>query len=236
MTAIWAQNLLKLQELDLEIRNLKLRLNMIPKESAAVQAKITAIENAVKLARDAKTAHERELKQNEADTKGLNDKIDKLQTQSTLVKKNTEYQAMLGSIDMLKNAISEQETRALELMDAIDADAGQIRAAETKVKQETAGLRDEITEINELTAEIKKRIAELEQQRPELYSMVDSEVLGRYELILKKNAGIPLVRTDADKCGHCHLRLTPQTLNHARAGAIAYCDNCMHIIYCDDGK
>ena len=32
MTAVWAKNLLNLQELDLEVRNLKLRLNIIPKE------------------------------------------------------------------------------------------------------------------------------------------------------------------------------------------------------------
>ena len=47
MTAIWAQNLLKLQELDLEIRNLKLRLTMIPKEIEKLQKEIAVIEGKV---------------------------------------------------------------------------------------------------------------------------------------------------------------------------------------------
>ena len=37
MTAIWAENLLNLQKLDLEIRNLKLRLTILPKEAEELQ-------------------------------------------------------------------------------------------------------------------------------------------------------------------------------------------------------
>ncbi len=233
MTAIWAENLLKLQELDLEIRNLKLRLIMIPKETVAVKDRIAAIEAEVKNARDARQTHERELKQNEAEAQGLADKITKLEQQSALVKKNSEYQAMLASIAMLKDSISTLETRALELMDMIDADGAAIREAEQSAKTVSAGLRDELEELQFLSADVQKRISELDSGRGGLRNMVDSELLSRYEMILKKNAGIPLVRVEADKCGHCHLRLTPQTLNYARSGAISYCDNCMHIIYCD---
>ena len=234
MKAPWVVNLLKLQDLDLEIRNLKLRLTMIPKEAAALQQKIAAAESSVKTAREKKAAHELESKQNEAQISELNSKIDKLQEQSTLVKKNTEYQAMLGSIAMLKKSISDLESRQLELMDIIEKDNAVFRDALQKVKPETAGFREELAELAELAGDIKKRGRELVAKRPELRSMVDSEVLMRYEQILQKNAGIPLVCVEADKCGNCHLRLTPQTLNSARAGAITYCDNCMHIIYINE--
>lgn len=233
MTAIWAENLLKLQALDLEIRNLKLRLTMIPKEAENLQMQIAKIEGKVKIAKEAKAAHERELKQTEAEIADLNDKIGKLQTQSALVKKNTEYQAMLGSIAMLKKSISDLESKQLELMDKLSADDRAIRKAITDVKPETAGLREELKELSELFKDVKKRGRELLAKRPELRSMVDSEVLGRYEQILQKNNSIPLTAIETDKCGNCHLRLTPQTLNQARAGAITYCDNCMHIIYMD---
>ena len=233
MTAIWAENLLKLQSLDLEIRNLKLRLTMIPKEAENLQMQIAKIEGKVKIAKETKAAHERELKQTESEIADLNDKIGKLQTQSALVKKNTEYQAMLGSIAMLKKSISDLESKQLELMDKLSADDQAIRKAIADVKPETAGFRDELKELSELFSDVKKRGRELLAKRPELRSMVDSEVLSRYEQILQKNNSIPLTAIEADKCGNCHLRLTPQTLNQARAGAITYCDNCMHIIYMD---
>ena len=233
MTAIWAENLLKLQALDLEIRNLKLRLTMIPKEAENLQMQIAKIEGKVKIAKEAKAAHEREIKQTEAEIADLNDKIGKLQTQSALVKKNTEYQAMLGSIAMLKKSISDLESKQLELMDKLSADDRAIRKAITDVKPDTAGLREELKELSELFSDVKKRGRELLAKRPELRSMVDAELLSRYEQILQKNNSIPLTAIETDKCGNCHLRLTPQTLNQARAGAITYCDNCMHIIYMD---
>ena len=234
MAAIWAENLLNLQKLDLEIRNLKLRLTILPKEAEELQKKIAAVESKARKAKETKTAHELELKKTEAEIAELNDKIEKLQTQSDLIKKNSEYQAMLGSIAMLKKSISDLESRQLELMDIIEKDNAVFRDALQKVKPETAGFREELAELAELAGYIKKRGRELVAKRPELRSMVDSEVLMRYEQILQKNAGIPLVCVEADKCGNCHLRLTPQTLNSARAGAITYCDNCMHIIYINE--
>jgi len=231
MTAIWARNLLLLQELDMEIRNLKLRLAMIPKEAEKLQKQIAAVEHKVKAAREMKAAHERELKQTESQIADLNDKIEKLQAQSNLVKKNSEYQAMLGSIAMLKKSISELETRQLELMDELETDNSNIRKAEAAAAPETAGFREELSELAELTRDVKRRGRELLAKRPELRNGVDSEVLPRYEQILQKNSGQPLSAIEADKCSNCHLRLTPQTLNLARSGAIAYCDNCMHIIY-----
>ena len=234
MSAYWVQNLLKLQDLDMEIRNLKLRLTMIPKEAEKLQQEIAKIEGKVKIAKEKKAAHDRELKQTEAEIAELNDKIGKLQTQSALVKKNTEYQAMLGSIAMLKNSISDLESKQLELMDTLAADDQAIRQAISDVKPETAGLRDELKELAELFSDVKKRGRELLTQRPDLRSMVDSEILPRYEQILQKNTTTPLVPVEIDKCGNCHLRLTPQTLNSARAGAITFCDNCMHIIYMPD--
>ena len=234
MTAIWARNLLQLQDVDMEIRNLKLRLTMIPQEAEKLQKKIAVIEHKVKLAREKKAAHERELAQTEDQIADLNSKVGKLQEQSSLVKKNTEYQAMLGSIAMLKKSISELETRQLELMDILEKDSSDIRNAEAAVAPETAGFREELSELAELTRDVKRRGRELLAKRPELRNGVDSEVLPRYEQILQKNAGVPLVAVEADKCGNCHLRLTPQTLNQARSGAITYCDNCMHIIYMPD--
>ena len=119
-------------------------------------------------------------------------------------------------------------------MDTLAADDQAIRQAISDVKPETAGLREELKELAELFSDVKKRGRELLNQRPDLRSMVDSEILPRYEQILQKNTTTPLVPVEIDKCGNCHLRLTPQTLNSARAGAITFCDNCMHIIYMPD--
>lgn len=233
MTAIWAQNLLKLQELDLEIRNLKLRLTMIPKEIEKLQKEIAVIEGKVIAAKKLKAAHEQALQTCESTIAELQDKIAKLDAQSNLVKKNSEYQSMLGTIAMHKKAISDEETRQLELMEQLEADSAAIKKAMAAVAPETAGFRAEIVELNELTRDVKRRGRELLAQRPELRDAVDPSILPRYEQILQKGDGVPLAFVNQDKCSNCHLRLTPQTMNSLRAGAITFCDNCMHLIYLD---
>ena len=193
MAAVWVKNLLNLQALDLEIRNLKLRLTMIPKEAENLQQEIAKIESKVKVAKEKKANHELKLKQTESEIAELNDKAGKLQTQSALVKKNTEYQAMLGSIAMLKKSISDLESKQLELMDTLADDDKAIRSALAAVKPETAPLREELKELAELVNDVKARGRELLAKRPELRSMVDAEILPRYEQILKKNTTTPLV-------------------------------------------
>ncbi len=233
MIALWAQHLLKLQELDLEIRNLKLRLTMIPKEIEKLQKQIAVIEGKVTAAKKLKAVHEQALQSCESTIADLQDKIAKLDAQSNLVKKNSEYQSMLGTIAMHKKAISDEETRQLELMEQLENDSAAIRKAMAAVAPETAGFRAEIVELNELTRDVKRRGRELLAKRPELRDAVDPSILPRYEQILQKGDGVPLAYAEQDKCSNCHLRLTPQTLNSLRAGAITYCDNCMHLIYQD---
>ena len=35
-------------------------------------------------------------------------------------------------------------------------------------------------------------------------------------------------------CGNCFLKLTPQTMTHARRGAVTECDHCRHLVYLED--
>ena len=173
MAVSWVEKLLALQDLDMEIRKLKLRLTMIPKEAEKLQQQIAVIENKVKLARGVKAEHELQIKKNENEIAELNGKIEKLQAQSELVKKNTEYQAMLGSIAMLKKSIGDLETSQLELMETIEQDNEAIRKALAAVKPESAPLREELSELAELVNDVKRRGRELLAKRPELRSMVD---------------------------------------------------------------
>ena len=233
MTAPWAVNLKKLQDKDLRIRVLTGKLAMIPKEQ--INLKNQAAANRTKVEKAKNDVLELELQQKKAESRinAHKETIHKLETQSNMVKKNTEYQTMMDTIAMLKKAIGDHETRSLELMDLIEEDAGKIRAAEASAKLESAGLREEYEELRSLYRDVQLRIRELEKERPALRECIDSEVLPRYEMILSKNSGVPLVAVKAGKCGHCHLSITPQTLNNARGGAVASCDHCMYLIYMD---
>jgi hypothetical protein len=227
----WIENLLALQKVDMRIINLNLRLKMIPVEINKLKEKQQEVEN--RLA-DAKTAARKtglELKQTESAIAEINKKVEQLQQQSSLVKKNTEYQAMLTQIEGCKEKISEHETQMLLLYDQDEENKEKFKEIEKEFNAEKSGISDDIAELKELAGEIQTEIKELLASRPPLESKVDTSVLTQYKRLLKsKKAPLAKVNT-AGICGNCHLKITPQTMTETKKGTVVYCDNCSCLLY-----
>ncbi len=234
MAAAWIINLKNLQEKDLRIRTLDLKLNMIPKEKLELKNQANANRAKVENAKNNVLNLELQLKKSESRIAAHKETIQKLETQSNMVKKNTEYQAMLQQIADYKNKISDEEGLGIELLDKIDDAKKSYREIAENVKFENAALKSEFLDLETLAADIKAELAELQSQRAAFAAPVDADILKRYESLLKRGDGKPLVCVREGICDHCHLRITPQTLNTAAKGAVAFCDNCQHFIYTED--
>ena len=234
MAANWVIALKKLQDKDLRIRTLRSKLEMIPKEKLSLKeqanknlAKVEKIKNDV-------LALELQLKQSESRIAEYKETIHKLETQSNMVKKNTEYQAMLLSIADYKKKISDEESSGIDLLDRIDSGKKTYREAASNVKLENAVLKAEFMDLDSLANDLKKELAELHSERTAFAANVEDDILKRYESLLKKGIGSPLAAVKSGICENCHLKVTPQTLNSAAKGLVAYCDNCQHFIYTED--
>ena len=227
----WIESLLALQKVDMRIINLNLRLKMIPVEVNKLKEKQQEVEN--RLA-DAKTASQKtslELKQTESAIAEINKKIEQLQQQSSLVKKNTEYQAMLAQIEGYKGKISEHETQMLLLYDQDAENKEKFKETEKEFNAEKSGISDDIAELKELAGEVQVEIKKLLASRPPLEKKVDTNVLTQYKRLLKSKKA-PLAKvTPAGICSNCHLKITPQTMTETKKGAVVYCDNCSCLLY-----
>lgn len=235
MAARWAKSLLELQTVDLRIRELEARLALLPKEMGGLKDKRDAAITAVNAAATAAKKIEQERKSLESEIQALNDENKRLQQQSAMVKKNNEYQAMLGTIALNQKKIGDLESRVLERMDAFEAAKKNYR--EIKQENETAinALRTEFEELVSFAADLKKEVASLKANRTEDIRGVDRDTLSRYRQLLGGKDGIaPLVRAENEICGGCHLRLTRQTLTNLQKGAVISCENCMHLLYLDE--
>lgn len=236
MAARWAKSLLELQTVDLRIRELEARLALLPKEMGELKDKRDAAVAAVAAAATAAKKIEQERKSLESEIEALNDENKRLQQQSAMVKKNNEYQAMLGTIALNQKKVGDLESRVLERMDAFEAAKKTYR--EIKQENETAvnALRTEFEELVSFAADLKKEVAELKAGRSEENIRgVDRDTLSRYRQLLGGKDGIaPLVRVENEICGSCHLRLTRQTLTNLQKGAVTSCENCMHLLYLDE--
>ena len=235
MAARWAEALLKLQRVDLKIRELEARLTLLPKEMTELKNKRDAAVAEVNAAASAAKKIELERKGVESEIEKLNAENKRLQQQSAMVKKNTEYQAMLGTIALNEKKVGDLESRELELMDRFE----EARKAYRKIRQDNEAavnaIRAEFDELVAFAGDLKKEIAQLKEERPADIRGVDGETLARYNRLLAGKDGIaPLVRVENEICGSCHLRVTRQALTNMQKGAVTSCENCMHFIYLED--
>lgn len=236
MAARWAEALLNLQRIDLKIRELEARLALLPKEMAELKNKRDAAVAEVNSAANEAKKIDLERKKAESEIEKLNAENKRLQQQSAMVKKNAEYQAMLGTIALNEKKIGDIENRVLELMDRYE----EARRAYRKIRQENEAvvnaIRAEFEEFVTFADDLKKEIAQLKAERPTDVRGVDRETLARYNRLLAGRDGIaPLVPVENEICGSCHLRVTRQALTNMQKGAVTSCENCMHFIYLEDG-
>lgn len=235
MAARWAEALLKLQRVDLKIRELEARLALLPKEMTELKNKRDAAVAEVNAAASAAKKIELERKGVESEIEKLNVENKRLQQQSAMVKKNTEYQAMLGTIALNEKKVGDLESRELELMDRFEEARKAYRTIRQDNEAAVNAIRAEFDELVAFAGDLKKEIAQLKEERPADIRGVDGETLARYNRLLAGKDGIaPLVRVENEICGSCHLRVTRQALTNMQKGAVTSCENCMHFIYLED--
>ena len=227
--------LLKLQTLDMRMRDLKLRQVSIPKELDKIIARRDALNADTNAAAEKVKKMELSIKSKEGEIQTLSAENTKLQQQSALVKKNNEYQAMLSGIARNKEKIGAIEEELLMKFDELE----QLKKTADQIKRTNAAeMRSARQEFEELLAfsktceaEVKKLIA----SRPALLSGIQTDLLARYERLLKgKDQGAPVVQLENGCCGNCHMKVTLQTMNQLSKGELENCDNCQHLIYMAD--
>lgn len=232
MAVLWLEALLKLQTVDLRLRDLETRLQLLPREMSDMVAKRDALAASTKAAQDAARKLEIAVKSGESGVEALQKENLKLQQQSALVKNNKEYQAMLAAVEQNKIRIGELEEQTLNLMEELDAARRNAVKVASDNAAATAALKSEFDELFAFSGEVKKEIAKLKAERPEMLKDIDSETLRRYTSLLGgKRPTSPVVAVENGICGNCHLKVTPQTQNLLKKGELANCDNCQHFIY-----
>ena len=230
----WIEDLLKLQETDLRLRQLSTRSEMIPIEISKIEKEMEDDEIALQKVKEADMSTKLEIKQVESEIMKYNNEIEKLQKQSVMVKKNDEYKAMIREINTAKMKINKLETRELELMDQMDAIKKNFQKEEKIAAERKNTLNGEKEDLLELEGTIKSQIEKISAGREKLERAIDDDVLSLYTRLIGKGIGSPLVEVHNGICGNCHLKLTPQTANIASKQAIVTCENCGHLLYVAD--
>lgn len=227
------EKLIELEKVDREIARLTDEVAALPKRVAAIEEKLADDKASVEKAKAAVKANEAARRKLEGDIQGFQQKIVKYREQSSSVKTNDEYRALMHEVQFAEQEISRCEDKILELMIRLEAEEKSLKTAEADLKAETVAVEKEKKEAQSRTAEDERLLAGLAEQRTQLRTGVSDSALAHYDRVLRQRKSA-IAEAREQKCLGCFVMIRPQIWQDLRTnGQIITCSSCGRILYYD---
>jgi hypothetical protein len=224
------KRLVELQRLDDALGRLARALEALPAEREAVleeerQAR-ARVEEAVRRLDSLRL----EQRHAEAALQDAETRRKRLEGQQSQVKSNEAYTALLHEIDAAGDAISQAETRILELMEAV-SDAGAVLEACRAAAGRSAELgASRLREIEERGAALARGREETAAARAALAARLEPGALDRYERIAERRRPA-VVLVENEVCLGCRVGIPPQlSVEILAAERLVVCGSCKRIL------
>ncbi len=230
------QQLLVLQDRDRQVIQHRQALARIGPERTALLSQADGAKTALAAAKNHANEIESNRKKLELDAEAKMELIRKYSTQQFETKKNEEYRALSNEIDNCKRTISGLEDEQLELMEQFEEAQKAIGAAEKEAKAAKDLADEKVKDLGDRETKLKEELESLLSERQGLTENVDSQVLSKYERLLKFKGENSVVGVDRGICAGCHVKLPVQIMITCRAQKeVVNCSNCGRIVYFADG-
>jgi uncharacterized protein len=226
-------NLIELEKIQGEIARLQAEIGSLPKRMAEIEGKLAGAKQKVAAAEDAIKKNEHDRRARESDIKDWNSKIIKLREQSSSVKTNEQYKALLEEIAYAEKEISNCEEKIIIGMEDADGLKKALAAAQTELKADTAEIEKEKEYARSVTAKDEAELAKLNAERTRVRAEVDESLLLNFDRIIGKR-GTAMAEVIDGSCSACHVAVRPQRFNDLLNDAeLVQCDSCARILYVD---
>ena len=227
------EKLIELEKVDREIARLSDEVSALPKRVAAIEAQLADHKAAVEKAKTAIKNNENSRRKLESDIQDFQQKIVKYRSQSSSVKTNDEYRALMHEVEFAEKQISACEDKILDLMISLDAEEKALKAAESELKTEAMAVEKEKAEARTRTAEDEKQLEAFEAKRKALRADVTDSSLAHYDRVMRQRKSAIAEARD-QKCQACYVMVRPQTWQELKTnGQIITCSSCGRILFYD---
>jgi uncharacterized protein len=224
------EKLVELQKVDLEVARLNTQLAAVPKTLARIDAQLAAARRRVEEARAAIKAGEASKRQYEQEIQSLNDKIARFRGQSSQVKNNEQYKALLSEIAHAEAEIATFEEKIIGVLLNADSLQSQLAAAEAALNAESADVDRQKAEATQNGEVDRSAAAQAQARSRELRKQVDENLLATYDRV-QKSRGYAMAEVLEHRCTACQVMLRPQVMSNLRSGQLVQCDSCGRILY-----
>jgi predicted nucleic acid-binding Zn-ribbon protein len=225
--------LIELEKVDHEMARLSEEVSALPGRVALIEARLAEHKDEIEKAKTAIKNNEASRRKYEADIQAAQQKIVKYRGQSSSVKTNDEYRALMHEVEFAEKEIRDSEDKILELMVLLESEEKALKAAEAQLKVEAVEVEKEKVEARTRTAEDEKLLAEFAAKRTELRSGVNDSALAHYDRVLRARKSV-VVEARGQKCMACFVLIRPQTWEEIRTNEqIVTCSSCGRMLFYD---
>jgi len=226
------RSLVKLQELDLAIKQFEAAIAAKPHElDPLMRALDDARTSATKHHKDL-TSLDKQRRQLEAAVTEEQDNLQKAQRKLLEVKTNKEYAAMVAEIETFKQKILSHEDAVLHLMELTELRKQELLDLDRQVHDAEQDLT-EGRRRNELElAVLRETLAGRRLMREEAVQQLERPAVDLYTRLLSGRKGLAVVGIKNGSCQGCFLALPPQLMQEVRRNdRILTCSHCQRILY-----
>lgn len=229
------EQLLILQDRDQKIKQVQNELTTVPRQGAQLEAQLAAATAGLEALKQRARQVEVDRKKLELDAGTRTESINRLRTQQYETRKNEEFRAIGNEIERYGKEIQQIEDQELELMEQADKLKAEIAMEEQKVAGARESVAKQLADLEQKGGALQARLQELNDERAEIASKVDEDVLNRFERLFKSKGDAAIVGLRHEVCTGCHMKITPQTSHRVKNGReIVSCEQCGRILFWED--
>jgi predicted nucleic acid-binding Zn-ribbon protein len=226
------EKLIRLQQLDTEIKQMSLFLDGISPQVDSIDKKIEASSQVAGAAKDKMAASQKRRRELEAEVKDIKSQVAKYKRQLNEVKTNKEYTALLKEIEESQRTVDRLEEEFIADMLLEDDIQKEIREASQRFAAAKEKYTHEKDAIFQKKREMEEKSRRLNRIREELLPQIPPDQVSLYLKIFHNKGGIALSPVKDDFCALCHMRVRPQVLNELRdTRKLILCENCGRILF-----
>jgi len=226
--------LLELQRLDQIIASSRAELDGLPKQLREADAKLNGARAAVTTAKGAHTQALTQRKKLELDVEQWKVRAKKYREQSSSVKTNESYKALLHEIANAEAEASKAEDLVLDQMMALEEVERRVKHNEADLKEAEQAIAAEKKQMQVQYGEKNKRLEAATAEREGIAKKVPEEVLELYMRVAKRHPGSALAEARGEQCRACGMRVLPHTLQLLLSETdeeVLRCEMCGRILF-----
>jgi len=229
------EQLLILQDRDQKIKQIQNELTTVPRQRVQLEAQVAAATARLEALKQRGRQVEVDRKKLELDAGTRTESINRLRTQQYETRKNEEFRAIGNEIERYAREVQQIEDQELELMDQTDKLKIEIAAEDAKVSAARDSVAKQMRDLEQKARALESRLGELSNERAEIASRADEDVLNRFERLFKSKGDAAIVALRHEVCTGCHMKITPQTAHRVKSGReIVSCEQCGRILFWED--